>query len=367
MDLSFKLRYYLYPFSFLYGIGIWIRNMLFDWNILPSKQFSVPVICVGNLEVGGTGKTPMTEYLIRLLADRYRLAVVSRGYKRKSKGYILADENSTPQNIGDEAFLIHSKFPNIMVAVDKNRCRGIDRLLALPEDVRPQVILLDDAFQHRYLQPSLAILMTNCNRLYYNDKLLPVGRLREPSSGVKRANIVMVSKCDESFQPIDCRIIGNEMKLLAYQSLFFSTVAYQGLENIFNDRFMPLPLNHIRKDDAILLITGIANPMPLVEKMQTYSDNVRTISFPDHHNFTRKDIKLIETELAQMKQDRIMIICTEKDAVRLRFNTFLPDEWKAFMYKIPISMEILFGKNERLDEQIMHHISIIEKSKILRT
>jgi tetraacyldisaccharide 4'-kinase len=356
----------LYPLAWVYGAGVGIRNFLFDGNVLSPTQFPISVISVGNLEAGGTGKTPMIEYLICLLKDKYRIAVLSRGYKRISTGYILADKDSTPQTIGDESHQIKCKYPDIIVAVDKNRCRGIRNLLEMEENVRPQVILLDDAFQHRQVQPSLSIMMTDYNRLYFNDRLLPVGRLREPAGGVRRANIVVASKCDETLKPIDCRIIENDMRLLAYQALFFSAISYQPLTCVFSDRCAPQTLENIGKDDEILLLTGIANPRPLVEMLQKHSDRVKNIAFSDHHNYTKKDIRKIQTELSRMKSDKPLIVCTEKDAAKLRANAHVPDEWKSHLYYVPIKMKFLFGKSEQLNEQVLNHISLIENSKILR-
>ncbi|MDR1331679.1 MAG: tetraacyldisaccharide 4'-kinase [Tannerella sp.] len=361
-----RFHYLLYPFATFYGLGVWIRNMLFDGDILASTAFPVPVICVGNLEAGGTGKTPMVEYLIRLLMDKYRIAVLSRGYMRESSGYVIADKDSTPQLIGDEAYQIKCRYPDVTVAVDKNRVRGIHNLLDMPEDVRPQVIVLDDAFQHRHVQPSFSILITDYSRLYYKDKLLPVGRLRESAGSVRRANIVVVSKCDESLKPIDCRIIENEMKLLAYQKLFFSTITYQPLDSVFPDKCAPRPLDSICRDDEILLLTGIANPRPLIDKMKQSSDRVTVISYPDHHGFTKKDIRRIHAELSRMKSDNSLIVCTEKDAARLRSNPHVPDEWKTRLYSIPIKMTFAFDKGRQFDEQVLHQIHLVEKSSILR-
>ncbi|MDR2119724.1 MAG: tetraacyldisaccharide 4'-kinase [Tannerella sp.] len=355
-------RFLLYPFALLYGAGVWGRNLLFDCKILSSERFPVPVICVGNLEAGGTGKTPMIEYLIRLLKDKYRIATLSRGYKRKSKGYVLADKDSTPALIGDESYQIKRRYPDVTVAVDKNRCRAIHNLLKLPEDVRPQVILLDDALQHLSVQPSFSILMTNYNRLYYKDKLLPVGRLRESKRGVRRANIVVVGKCSRSLTPTDCRVIEKEMKLSAHQELFFSIISYRSPEGVFPDKCSPLALEHIRRDDEILLLTGIACPKPLVEKIKTYSDRVKAVSFPDHHDFTKRDIRKIHAELLRMKSDRSLMLCTEKDAARLRANPHVPDEWKTRLYAVPIRMEFMFDRGKQLDGHILRHILPVGKS-----
>ena len=228
-----KLNSYLAPLSFLYGIGIWLRNRLFDWGILHSEQYSIPVICIGNLSVGGTGKTPHTEYFIRLLKDKYRIAVLSRGYKRKTSGFILADSESSSLEIGDEPFQMKNKFPDILVAVDANRRRGIQNLLSLPEKDRPEVILLDDAYQHRYVHPSLSIVLSDYHRLFYNDKLMPTGHLREPISNINRTDIVVVTKCDEDMKPIDFRVIEENMKLRAHQLLFFTSIVYGEVKPVF--------------------------------------------------------------------------------------------------------------------------------------
>lgn len=220
-DHTIKFNKLLTPFSFLYGIGVRFRNQLFDWKILRTERYDLPIICVGNLTVGGTGKTPHTEYIIRLIKDRYRVAVLSRGYKRKTSGFLLADQRSTSKDIGDEPYQMKRKFPDILVAVDADRRRGIRNLLALPENKRPEVIVLDDAFQHRYVAPTLNILLTDCHRLYTQDKLLPAGRLREPVDGARRADVIIVTKCESYIQPIDFRIIEEDIHLSAYQELYF--------------------------------------------------------------------------------------------------------------------------------------------------
>lgn len=363
---GFKLYYIWKPLSLFYEIGVRVRNLFFTWNLLPSKQYPVPVICVGNLAVGGTGKTPLIEYLIRLLRVKYRVAVLSRGYKRKSSGFVLAKEKSTAVHIGDEPYQIKLKYPDVIVAVDKNRRRGMHKLLALPEEERPQVVLLDDAFQHRYIQPSLSILVTDYNRLYYKDRLMPVGRLREPASSIKRADIVIISKFDESLKPIDSRIIENEMKLSIYQPSFYTSVAYQRMEGLFPKDSYPRYLSSIKKEEEVLLLTGIANPTLLINEVKKYSDHVKVMSYPDHHAFTRKDIKKIKSELLKMRTANPLIICTEKDAARIRNNTSFPDAWKPNFYYVPIMINFLFDKGDLFDENILKHVETIVKSSILR-
>ena len=350
------------PFAFLYKIGVTIRNLLFDWKLLPSEQYPVPVICVGNLAVGGTGKTPMVEYLIRLLCDKYRVAVLSRGYKRKSSGYVLANENSTASDIGDEACQIKHKFPQVIVAVDKDRRRGMRNLLAMPEDIRPQIVLLDDGYQHRYVQPSFSILVTAYQRLFFQDKLLPAGRLREPIHSVSRADMVLVSKCPEIIDQIYFdEVIKKMSRWIPSQLLFFTRIAYLPPEKVFPQEYEPCKLEQIRKDDEILLITGIANPTPLIEEMKKYSDKVSVITFNDHHAFTKKDFRKIQSELLKMTSANPMIICTEKDAARIRHNPHFPNEWKSRMYYIPIRVHFLFDRQAQFESLIMRHTTIFNE------
>jgi tetraacyldisaccharide 4'-kinase len=214
---------WLYPLAWLFGLVVTFRNKLFDWGVFSSEVFPVPVISIGNITVGGTGKTPHTEYLIGLLSNKYRVAVLSRGYKRKTRGFILADENTNSHHIGDEPLQIFRKFPSIVVAVDANRRRGIRNLLQLPDNQKPEVILLDDAFQHRYVKPSLSILLTDSNRPFYDDYLLPTGRLREPAKNYKRADWIIYTKCPEVFTSADYQIRTERVNLLPHQQLFFSS------------------------------------------------------------------------------------------------------------------------------------------------
>ena len=223
---TIKLRKWLYPVSLLYGTGVWLRNKLFDWNILKERSFPLPVISVGNITVGGTGKTPHTEYLIRLLSKEYQVSVLSRGYKRKSKGFILSTTHSTVSEIGDEPYQMKQKYPHVHVAVDANRCNGIEQLCSHNITPETDVILLDDAFQHRYVKPGMNILLVNYHRLICNDMLLPAGKLRENPNGKHRAKIVIVTKCPKNITPIDLRVLTKQMELFPYQYLFFTTFEY---------------------------------------------------------------------------------------------------------------------------------------------
>lgn len=365
-DNTKKLNYLLSPFSFLYGLGVRVRNQLFDWGLLPSEEFPVPVICIGNLVAGGTGKTPHTEYLIRLLQETYKVAVLSRGYKRKTKGFILADENSTSQLIGDEPFQMKRKFPSITVAVDADRRRGIRKLLSLSEQDRPEVILLDDAFQHRYVTPSFSILLTAYDRLFRWDKLLPVGLLREPISGKRRADIILVTKSKSELKPIECRIIEEDMHLVAHQRVFFTEVEYDDLFPVFPEVGVSLPLSSIRPEDAILVVSGIASPAGFFREIKKHSEQVTAIQFSDHHDFEVQDIKKIQDAFNKLNADRKYIIVTEKDAARLMNNNLVPDEWKKFLFYLPIRIKFDLEREQEFDEIILKHIITFYRNNIFR-
>jgi tetraacyldisaccharide 4'-kinase len=331
--------------------------MLFEWEILPSERFSVPVICVGNISVGGTGKTPFTEYLIHLLKQQYRVATLSRGYKRKTKGFVLANADCTAEEVGDEACQIKRKFPDVIVAVDGNRRRGMRRLLALPLEERPHVILLDDAMQHRYVSPSLIIMLTEYNHLYYDDFILPAGNLRESVHAAYRADIIVVTKCRKGINPIELRIIGKNISLMANQRLYFSDIAYHKVEPLFpSKRLHPCSLSEVNKEEDILLITGIANPQPLIDRLKSYFGSIHVCEFSDHHPFRESDIQQIDNLFGKMTSSTRKIICTEKDAMRLMTLAYLPDEWKPFLYYLPISVEFLFGRGDDFDARILKHV-----------
>lgn len=365
IDNTTKINRFLAPFSFLYEMGVRFRNQLFSWGILPTEQYPIPVICIGNLCAGGSGKTPHTEYLTKLLRLRYRVAVLSRGYKRKTSGFLLASENSSSDQIGDEPFQMKQKFPDVLVAVDANRRRGIRLLLALPKEKRPQVIILDDAFQHRYVTPSLSILLTDYHRLFYTDKLLPQGRLREPIEEVLRADIVIVTKCDEGLKPIEFRIIEENMRLQAHQALFFTQIRYGDLAPVFPDKAPVRQLQEIDKKEDVLVVTGIASPAPLIQEMEKYSDHVVSKNFPDHHAFTKQDIRKIKSTFDLLTSPVKWIVVTEKDAARLINNPHLPPEWKKVLYYLPITISFCLDRQQTFNTIINKHIFTIQQNKIL--
>ncbi|MDR3119637.1 MAG: tetraacyldisaccharide 4'-kinase [Mediterranea sp.] len=359
-----KINKWLYPLSFLYGMGVSLRNKLFDRGILRSKSFDIPVICIGNLAVGGTGKTPHTEYLIRLLQDKYHIAVLSRGYKRKTKGYVPAGPESSAQSIGDEPYQIKNKFPRVSVAVDEKRVRGIEKLLK-QEDPRAEVILLDDAFQHRYVNPGLNILLTRYHRLFCDDTLLPAGRLREPKKGMNRAQIVIVTKCPADIKPIEFNIIAERLQLDPHQKLFFSSFQYGRLTPVFPqtgaaERELP----SLENDEHILLVTGIASPAVMEKEIRNYTPHVELLSFGDHHNFRNKDIKLI-TEQFNKTKDKKLIVTTEKDATRLAAHPAVGEELKKHIYALPIKTKILQNQEDTFNKFITNYVRENKRNSIL--
>jgi len=299
------LRILLFPFAVLYGFITSIRNFLFDKGILKSTSFDIPVIAVGNLSVGGTGKTPQIEYLIRLLSDKYKIATLSRGYKRQSEGFVLADSTSNAEILGDEPFQFYQKFPNIQVAVDANRTNGITQLLS--QKINPQIILLDDAYQHRKVKAGFYILLTSYDDLYADDFMLPTGNLRESRSGASRAKIVIVTKCPKKLSDEKQSEIWKKLKLSSSQQLYFTFIDYDDAIYGKNEK---IAVNEIRNESKLLL-AGIAKPTPFFEYLK--NENDECLTFPDHHHFSEKDLEMIQNK-AQNKK----IITTEKDYVRLK-------------------------------------------------
>jgi tetraacyldisaccharide 4'-kinase len=357
-----KINEWLLPLSWLYGLGVGIRNTLFDLGILKSRSFDVPVISVGNITVGGSGKTPHVEYLIRLLHNKYRVAVLSRGYKRKTKGYILADENSTMSDIGDEPYQMHTKFKNVSIAVDRNRCNGIERLTNDEPTKDTDVILLDDAYQHRYVKPGINILLVDYHRLIIYDKLLPAGRLRESKEGKTRADIVIVTKCPKDLKPMSFRVLSRAMDLFPYQQLYFTCLKYGDLHALFNNS--KRSLTDIKPNEHILLITGIASPEQMLEDLNPYCKNITPMKFRDHHQFNMDDVEKINSTFAMMQTPRL-IITTEKDATRLENIEGLSEEVKNSIYTLPVEVQVMLDQQEKFDEVILSYVQKNSKNSTL--
>ncbi|MDO5447793.1 MAG: tetraacyldisaccharide 4'-kinase, partial [Prevotellaceae bacterium] len=302
----------LIPLSWLYGLGVGIRNELFNMKLLPSKQFDVPVIGIGNITVGGTGKTPHVEYLIELLRKNCKVAVLSRGYMRKTKGFVLADKNSRMEEIGDEPYQMMQKYPDVTFAVDEKRVDGIKRLLALEKSRVPDVILLDDSYQHRYVKPGINILLVDYHHLISEDHLLPAGRLREPASNRDRADVIVITKCPDNMKPIDFRVLTKTIEALPYQKLFFSTIEYKQLRKIFLDNVDEIASLDDLENKNVLMLTGIASPEALHEEISKHTNKIVPLSFDDHHDFLPNDIAKINATFANMAEPKL-IITTEKD------------------------------------------------------
>ena len=338
------LRILLFPIAILYGGITSMRNFLFDKGIFKSYTFDLPIIAVGNLSVGGTGKTPQIEYLIRLLSNKYNVATLSRGYKRKSEGFILADENSNATILGDEPFQFYKKFKNIQVAVDANRRNGIENLLKKLD--KPQIILLDDAFQHRKVKAGFYVLLTTFSELYCNDYMLPTGNLRESRSGANRANLIIVTKCPKTISENEQSKIRKKLKLKNYQHLFFSYIEYD--DKIYSDNETKL-VSEIKVQPKLLL-AGIAKPKPFFDFLKNDSDAIMT--FPDHHDFSENDIENIK-----LKAKDNLIITTEKDYVRL-LGKFQENQ----LFYLPIKSSFV-SNGADFDKNILDYIQL--KSEVV--
>lgn len=350
--LSF-LKYLLLPFTLIYASVLTVRNLMFDWGILKSTSFKLPIISVGNISVGGTGKTPHTEYLIKILQSKYRLATLSRGYKRKSKGFILADKNSNSFDLGDEPMQMNRKFPKLKVAVDSDRVNGVQNLLLNENALNLECILLDDAYQHRYIKPGLSILLIDYNRPIAQDFVMPTGRLRERSAGKNRADIIIVSKCPSSINADQIAKFKNDIKPLEHQSLYFTHLDYAPAQTVFNSNKKVLELNcQDKKSVGILLVTGIANPTPLREYLETFCSEFDEIQFPDHYTFKENDLQEIEMRFENLTAKNKIIITTEKDTVRFLDMDLKSNILKENMAYVPLQIEFLNSSQNQFDKQI---------------
>jgi tetraacyldisaccharide 4'-kinase len=342
-----SFRYILFPFSIIYGFIIWLRNKLFDKNILRSATFNFPLICVGNLAVGGTGKTPMAEYLIRLLRNKYNVATLSRGYKRKTKGFAIADDKTTAIDIGDEPMQLHRKFPEITVAVAEERVVGIPQLLHAKPGT--QVIILDDAFQHREVRAGLNILLTEYEDLYTRDFILPAGNLRDVKSSRKRAHIIIVTKCKSHLNEEERQSIIEEISPSDNQKVYFTKIEYPSPYHLFTKE-----TRFIEHDCNILLVCGIANPKPLKETLTNYTDTYEMILFRDHHIFSIDDLKEIKKQFSKIESANKIILTTEKDGVRLaKYESELKD---VPIYVLPMRHKFLFGEENQFEVNVISFV-----------
>ncbi len=323
-------RKLLFPFSLLYGGVTVVRNYLYDKEFLISQEYELPVISIGNLNMGGTGKSPMTEYLLKLLHEKYKVATLSRGYKRSSKGFQLIEADDEVSKSGDEPLQFKNKFPDVLVAVDANRREGISRL----KEFNPEVIILDDAYQHRKVKAGFQILLTSYGDLYPEDLLLPAGNLRETVSGASRADVIVVTKCKPELSEEEMRQIIHTLKPTPYQEVFFSYIRYSN-EVISEERTIRLE----ELTSSFTLVTGIANPKPLLDYLQKKNLHPKHLRFPDHHNFSEKEIDRLNEES--------LIVTTEKDYMRLKKSLR-----KSNLFYLPIETSFL-KKGEAFDSKVL--------------
>ena len=342
-SILFKIADAINPFSWI----TWLRNMAFDFKIIKSHSFDIATVSIGNITVGGTGKTPHTEYIAKLLKDNHKIAVLSRGYGRKSSGYIKAENNTPMLILGDEPAQMKNKFPDIDVCVCEKRVIGIKKIMA--ENKNIEVILLDDAYQHRHVKAGLNILLIDSNRPLWQDCILPFGRMRESMPGIKRADIVIMTKCNEltDNERDWCKRYIEKIKDIP---VFFTAIRY-GIPYRINDR---KPLKEIEKE--VLLVTGIANPAPLKRELEKRGANVHMKQYPDHHNFSNNDIEEITATYYGLNTNGI-IITTEKDAVRLLQQKALPQKIKDIVYVMPIEVAFLYNEEDMFNQIIENYVT----------
>ena len=356
----------LWPVSVIYRGVMAIRNLLFDRNILPQHEFDIPVVVVGNISMGGAGKTPHTEYIVESLKHKYHIGVLSRGYKRKTKGFVLATPNSKPDDIGDEPYQIYRKFhrDGISLAVCENRVKGINKM----REINPKLdmIVLDDAFQHRYVKPMVSVVLMESSRPAYKDHIFPLGRLREPLSALNRADIIVVTKCPESMRPVDYMIFKQDLDLWPYQHLLYSKYVYQNLVPVFNEyaNGAITQLQWLTEQDTILVVAGVANPKPFVKFLRKFKAKIKIKVFPDHHHFTNADMEFILQKYQNMPGKHKIIVTTEKDAVKMQNCPYFPHQLRACTYYLPIKVEFIPTVSEGSSlEQVIEQV-ISQKTKI---
>ena len=340
----------LLPFSFLYGLCMMIRNGLFDCGWLSSRRFEIPLISVGNLSYGGTGKTPHIEYIINLLRERFLVATLSRGYGRSSEGFILASKRSAYKYIGDEPLQYAKKYDDIKVAVNEDRASGIDELeIRFP---KLDVILLDDAFQHRYVKPGLSILLTDFHRLYTDDYVLPSGTLREFPCGAKRANIIVVTKTPKIFSPISRRRIIAELKPRKSQQVYFSYIKYCDPVQVTPSSTSLSPFSC----SIMMLFTGIANDYPIREYLKRHCRELEVLKFPDHHPYTLEDLKIIKARFDDLPTRKKVIMTTEKDMMRIKTPELSSFIKRLPLFYLPIEVEFHGPDKDHFDQTILSYV-----------
>lgn len=358
------LKILLFILVLPYSLVIRTRNILFNLNILKSHKFKTPTISVGNLSVGGTGKTPHIEYLIKELQKDFNVAVLSRGYLRKTRGFLIATPNSSALDIGDEPAQIKLKFPKLIVAVDSNRVRGINKLTEAYPEI--DVILLDDAYQHRWVDAGVSILLSDFNKPFYKDYLLPAGRLREHRYNSRRADIILITRSPREMSAIDRRIMLGEVAIKSHQRLYFSSVIYKEPYPLFDNDFKPLCLSKIIDSKRnILLVTGIADPGEMYSYLNTYSKEIIHLRYPDHYFYKNKDIKKILEEFSKMPEGESCIITTEKDAERLKEQQNIGTLPKESIFVLPIGTTFLNNDTDEFNNFISDYVRKTKSNSII--
>lgn len=346
------------PASWFYSAGVGFRHTLFDWGILKSIEFDIPIVCVGNITVGGTGKTPMAEHLVEQLSKHYNVAVLSRGYKRKTKGFILSTPDMSFKRIGDEPKQIKLKFPSIPVAVCEKRIEGIRRL----REAHPEVnlIILDDGFQHRYVEAWINIVLMDFNNPIYEDRMLPLGRLRDVRSSLERAGIFVITKCPDTLSPLDCRMVRKYLDLYPYQSIYFSKFKSADAMPLFTELTGNEPL---KDDHPVIAVASIANPDSFLEHLERKYTLMDKAIFPDHHIFRMRDVDYVEQLLAKAPQGTVLVM-TEKDAVKFMNSRKIKEATRRAMYYVSINVEFFDDQQSEFHRILSQYVSENQKYNI---
>jgi tetraacyldisaccharide 4'-kinase len=351
-----RRSFLLYPPALIYGLITAIRNYLYNSGILVSTEFGVPVICTGNITVGGTGKTPHVEYLVRLLRKEYRIAVLSRGYKRRSSGFQIASQGSGAGEIGDEPLQIALKFPDIIVAVDTNRVNGIKNLIKNHPDI--DAVILDDGFQHRKIKPGFSILLSDYNQPMHEDHMLPYGNLRESIKNIQRADMVVITKVPPDINREEMQRTAGHLNKICEKEAFFTSLSYEMPIKLFENSPVEKPDNDENNsaETGAVVITGIASPETFVRFVRNRFSETIHLNFPDHHYFTGKDIRKIVAAFESLKTQRRTVVTTEKDSVRLRELAGIPDHIKEALYYIPVRIGFPAGEQNEFDNIIIDYV-----------
>lgn len=354
MFMSFHRNVLLFPLSVLYGFITDLRNFFYNRGFLKSEAFDIPIICVGNITVGGTGKTPHTEYIARLLSKDFIVAILSRGYKRNSVGFKLGSDISTVDELGDEPFQMLNKLPEVTVAVDKDRIHGVKRLLILKPGT--DVIILDDGYQHRRLKPGFTILLVDYSRPVSKDHMLPYGNLREHKKNIRRADLIIITKSPRDLPAEQKKLLRDELLSKRSRAIFFTSLKYEMPVSVFENNKKIYPEWNSFSTSGAVVITGIARPEPLIIHLKKLFSEIKHLDYPDHHNFTDVDMQSCLSAFKELKTTLRYLITTEKDAVRLRNLSNMPVEIKDNLYFIPVSIQFHGHEKEQFDKLITDYV-----------